>query len=143
MTLDAAAGGSLMSRSQNEAYNLIDEMALNQQQYSNERSTPRVAGRFETDFMTKVSAQMDSLQQQLSKLNVSAVTQSSPCSMSGGTDHLSINCQMGSSSEGDMEQANALNNFRPQNNPYNTYNPGWRNHPNFSWRNEQPQPNQN
>ena len=29
MTLDAAAGGSLMSRSQNEAYNLIEEMALN------------------------------------------------------------------------------------------------------------------
>ena len=29
---------------------------------------------------------------------------------------------------------------RPQNNPYsNSYNPGWRNHPNFSWSNPQAQ----
>ncbi|XP_035845295.1 uncharacterized protein LOC118491547 [Helianthus annuus] len=27
------------------------------------------------------------------------------------------------------------NQYRPQNNPYsNTYNPGWKNHPNFSWK---------
>jgi hypothetical protein len=47
--------------------------------------------------------------------------------------------------EGSVEQANMLNNnFRLQNNPYsNTYNSGWKNHPNFSWRNEQGQPNQN
>jgi hypothetical protein len=34
------------------------------------------------------------------------------------------------------EQAHALNSFqRPNNNPYSlTYNPGWRNHPNFSWK---------
>jgi hypothetical protein len=34
------------------------------------------------------------------------------------------------------EQARALNSFqRPNHNPYSqTYNPGWRNHPNFSWK---------
>jgi len=34
------------------------------------------------------------------------------------------------------EQAHALNNFqRPNHNPYSqTYNPSWRNHPNFSWK---------
>jgi hypothetical protein len=34
------------------------------------------------------------------------------------------------------EQAHALNCFqRPNHNPYSqTYNPGWRNHPNFSWK---------
>jgi hypothetical protein len=36
------------------------------------------------------------------------------------------------------EQAHALNNFqRPNHNPYSqTYNPGWRNHPNFSWKSD-------
>ena len=36
------------------------------------------------------------------------------------------------------EQAHALNNFqRPNHNPFSqTYNPGWRNHPNFSWKSE-------
>jgi hypothetical protein len=34
------------------------------------------------------------------------------------------------------EQAHALNSFqRPNHNPHSpTYNPGWRNHPNFSWK---------
>ena len=33
------------------------------------------------------------------------------------------------------DQANVINTFSKQN-PYSqTYNPGWRNHPNFSWRN--------
>jgi len=36
------------------------------------------------------------------------------------------------------EQAHALNNFqRPNHNPYSqTYNPGWRNHSNFSWKSD-------
>jgi hypothetical protein len=36
------------------------------------------------------------------------------------------------------EQAHDLNSFqRPNHNPYSqTYNPGWRNHPNFSWKSE-------
>ena len=33
------------------------------------------------------------------------------------------------------DQANAINTLNKPN-PYSqTYNPGWRNHPNFSWRN--------
>jgi hypothetical protein len=36
------------------------------------------------------------------------------------------------------EQAHALNSFqRPNHNSYSqTYNPGWRNHPNFSWKSD-------
>jgi hypothetical protein len=36
------------------------------------------------------------------------------------------------------DQANAMNTYKkPFQSPYaETYNPGWRNHPNFSWRNE-------
>jgi len=36
------------------------------------------------------------------------------------------------------EQAHTLNNFqRPNHNPYlQTYNPCWRNHPNFSWKSD-------
>jgi len=35
-TIDAAAGGTLMSKSDDEAYNLIEEMALNDFQWSTE-----------------------------------------------------------------------------------------------------------
>jgi hypothetical protein len=44
------------------------------------------------------------------------------------------------SSSIDQEQANYVgqNNYPPKNNSYsNTYNAGWRNHPNFSWSNNQ------
>jgi len=39
-----------------------------------------------------------------------------------------------------MEQVNAFNDFRKQSNgPFSeTYNPGWRNHPNFLWKQNQP-----
>jgi len=35
--IDAAAGGTLMSKKEEEVYNLIEEMALNNYQWSNER----------------------------------------------------------------------------------------------------------
>ena len=43
-----------------------------------------------------------------------------------------------------MEQVNAFNNFQKQSSgPYSeTYNPGWMNHPNFSWKQNQPTTNQ-
>jgi hypothetical protein len=40
----------------------------------------------------------------------------------------------------DQEQANYVGQYLPKNNPYsNTYNLGWRNHPNFLWSNNQGQ----
>ena len=50
------------------------------------------------------------------------------CNWCGGA-HLSDECT-------NIEQAQFVSNYnRAQNNPYsNTYNSGWRNHPNFAWR---------
>jgi hypothetical protein len=44
-----------------------------------------------------------------------------------------------------MEQVNAFNDYRKQfNGPYSeTYNSGWRNHPNFSWKQNQGRAPQN
>ncbi|XP_050217489.1 uncharacterized protein LOC126668326 [Mercurialis annua] len=40
------------------------------------------------------------------------------------------------------EQVNYIEGQRQANDPYsNTYNPGWRNHPNFGWRNQEGQDN--
>ena len=41
-----------------------------------------------------------------------------------------------------QEQVQAAQGFnKPNNDPFsNTYNPGWKNHPNFSWKSQQPQP---
>jgi len=54
-------------------------------------------------------------------------------------EHLTNNCPiLLSFKECLHEQAHALNSFqRPNHNPYSqTYNPGWKNHLNFSWKSD-------
>jgi Retrotransposon gag protein len=138
LIIDAAAGDNLMNMSVQDAYNLIDEMALGQQQWSSVRGPVRGApGVIEMDISTKLTTQMEAMQKSIDRLtnqNISAVHQSLTCAICGGGDHLAINYNWGRSVEGDAEQVNVLNNnYRPQNNPYSTsYNPRWINHPNFS-----------
>jgi Retrotransposon gag protein len=134
MTIDAAAGGSLMNRRIGDAYNLIEEMTLNQVQWSTEREPTKahMSGIFETDQITKLQAMVEALQTENRQIkseirqnkrqdsaNVSSVDQFFPCAICGCTDHLTVNCIYQQMEEGSVEQANMLNNnFRPQNNPY-------------------------
>ena len=55
-----------------------------------------------------------------------------------GDGHATNICPGNSSSLINSETANFVGNFnRDRNDPYsNFYNPGWRNHPNFSWSNQ-------
>jgi hypothetical protein len=60
------------------------------------------------------------------------------CQICETNEHLTNDCPtLPSFKECLHEQAHALNSFqRPNHNPYSqTYNTGWRNHPNFSWKN--------
>jgi hypothetical protein len=149
LIIDAAAGGNLMNMSARDAYKLIDEMALGQQQWSSVRGPVRGAsGVIETDISTKLAAQLEAMQKRIDRLtnqNVSAVHQSPPYAICGGGDHLAINCNWGGATEGDAEQVNVLNNnYQPQNNPYsNSYNPGWRNNQDNQPQNQNQSSNQN
>ena len=62
------------------------------------------------------------------------------CSIYASPMHSTQNCPSAPIfTEYPMEQANAFNDYRKQSaGPYSeTYNPGWRNHPNFSWKQNQ------
>ncbi|XP_023886157.1 uncharacterized protein LOC111998291 [Quercus suber] len=121
--VDVAAGGALMSKTHEAAYELLEELASNNYQWITERAMPRkTAGVLELDSITSLAAQMATLSQQLG-------------------NHSSANCQVGNPfAQLSYGQANYMSNFQHQNNPYsNTYNPGWRNHPNVSWSNNQGQ----
>ena len=49
-TINATAGSTLMNKTEDEAYNLIEEMTLNNFQWSSERAQPkRVGGKLELD----------------------------------------------------------------------------------------------
>jgi hypothetical protein len=63
------------------------------------------------------------------------------CSIYASPMHLAQTCpSLSAFVESPMEQVNAFNDFRKQSNgPFSeTYNPGWHNHPNFSWKQNQP-----
>jgi len=96
--IDAAVGDTLMSKTEEEEYNLIEEMALNNYQWSNERGQPkRVGGKYEIDALTLLTAKMDAMTQKLDKLNVHAVNSCAPsplCDRCGSLEHVSENCQV-------------------------------------------------
>ncbi|KAL5545248.1 hypothetical protein UlMin_009032 [Ulmus minor] len=139
--IDAAAGGSLMGKIPEEAHELLEVMAENNNQWHSERVTAkRPAAVHEIDSVNALSAQVAVLSRKLDSL--SSKLESKPtaeCDLCGG-NHASVECQVGNPfASPNSEQANYVSNFqRPQHNPYsNTYNPGWRNHPNLSWGNNQ------
>ena len=144
--LDASVGCALMSKSPNEAYHLLENMALNNFQWLSERVTPnRPGGVHKLDVFNNLAVQVSFLTKQLQstqlqnaqvvKTMIQVPTPS--CDFCNGP-HSSTKCQMGNPfGQMSVEQAQYLSKFpQPQFNPYaNNFNPGWRNHPNLYWRN--------
>nr|XP_027083595.1 uncharacterized protein LOC113705889 [Coffea arabica] len=137
--VDAAAGGALMGKSAEEPQQLIEKMAANNYQWANERGNiRRTACMLEVDTLNMLTAKMDNVVKILNRQVGSSSNQGvvvACCNNYGGNHDDS----MYSSSE----QVQYLNNYNrpPQNNRYsNTYNPGWRNHPNFEWKDQGNQP---
>jgi len=65
-TIDAVPGGTLMNKTEDEAYTLIEEMTLNNFQWSIERGQPkRVCGKLKVDVLTLLSVKVDTMTQRL------------------------------------------------------------------------------
>ena len=135
--VDASANGAILAKSYNEAYEILERMANNNYQWPAERaaSTRRVAGVHELDAMTALTAQVSSLTSVLKSMNVnSGMKPQHPTAASCtycGEEHLFDQCPSNPAS------ACYVGNFNRNHNSYsNTYNPGWRQHPNFSWNSQ-------
>ncbi|XP_027172203.1 uncharacterized protein LOC113771849 [Coffea eugenioides] len=135
--IDAASGGALANKTPREAWDLIEAMAENSQQFGFRENTPT----------RRVNeAETSSIQQQLSELT-SAVRQlamrdtprEKVCGICTSMDHCTDLCPI--LQENGAEQVNMAGGVpapRRQYDPYsNTYNPGWRDHPNLSYGNRQ------
>ena len=71
--IDAATGGALMGKSANEAFNLLEVMASNNYQWPNERATKKIAGLYEIDGFSALTAKVESLSRKLDTISVNAV----------------------------------------------------------------------
>jgi Retrotransposon gag protein len=144
MSIDAPADGAFANHSVDDAFDLIENIVLNQSQWSSKRQliNPTLS-KYEVSDFFMLHEKIDALTRQLGPTKVSAVQTATSCEICGAGNHVISECQYVKELEQEQtqeqEQVNMLNNsFRPQNNPYsNTYNPDCRNHPNFSYKNNQ------
>ncbi|XP_024020121.1 uncharacterized protein LOC112091245 [Morus notabilis] len=133
--VDASANGVILAKTYNEAYEILERMANNNYQWPAERAAAarRVAGIHEVDAVTALTAQVSSLASILKSMNheVNSPQFIAVSCTYCGEGHLFDSCPS------NPESACYMGNFNRNNNPYsNTYNPGWRQHPNFSWNSQ-------
>ena len=149
--VDEAAGRTIKNKTPEEAYEFIEEMSLTNYQSQVMRTKPtKTDDVYNVDSVTMLSNQVELLNKKidglLGSMQVHPVMR---CDSSGGGVHTEYQSFNPTTEE---EQVNYMgsNNFRSQNNPYNntyntgnTYNAGWRNHPNSSWGGQGNQKTQN
>ena len=136
-----------MGKNEVEAYQILKNVALNDCQWPVERVAPKKpVGVFDLNMFTNLSAQVSTLSKQLqasqqlgSQLSAHKVEESLlACEQCHGPHPTSQCLMMNAMGELTIEQAQYMEKF-PQNqnfNPYaQNYNPGWKNHPNLSWKN--------
>ncbi|CAH9118492.1 unnamed protein product [Cuscuta europaea] len=137
--INAACGGGIVNKTPSQAMNLISELAENSRYYNGRSSTRRVAAAESTPSLESQVASLTSLVKDfLLKPKNQEVKVCGICATQG---HSTDSCP--SLHE---EQVNALNFQGHQQKRYdrhsNTYNPGWRDHPNLRYENPQQQPPQ-
>ncbi|GAU31493.1 hypothetical protein TSUD_332680 [Trifolium subterraneum] len=142
MLLDASTGGSLRNKVESQARELIENMAQNEYRVQNDRGPKKKPGMLELDTGTALLAgqsKMCNIIESLLKIFTNqSVSQVQVNAAQGVTcDFCHQNHANGECFSAGSEEANYLANFRkssPNNNPFsNTYNKGWREHPNFGW----------
>ncbi|XP_024164254.1 uncharacterized protein LOC112171282 [Rosa chinensis] len=140
--LDAASGGSFVDKEPAAGMILIENRALNQQQYGGSKPTHTREKVNEVSTLVQLEDKINRLTSIVSQGMKGQVMVCGVCSMQG---HMSDQCPQ-LMEGGNFEGVNALGfqqgYQRPRNDPYsNTYNLGWRDHPNFRWKdNENAQP---
>jgi len=118
ITVDAAAAGALMNKDFTITYALIEDMALNLYQWTDERaitiSSPskKEAGMNEISSFDHLSAKVNELSQKFDNINNSVVIPTSilpPCGACGISGHTSIECKLGNVVE-NIKQLNFVQN---------------------------------
>ncbi|XP_021731319.1 uncharacterized protein LOC110698228 [Chenopodium quinoa] len=142
--IDAASGGSLMTKNPTEAKELIEKMAANDNYHPGGRHSVKKGGKLDVDALTLLTSSVQALTSKFDRLQAGTSTSSletyEMCNVQG---HIAPNCPK-NSSEMSIEEANAFYTSNPKRSydPHlNTYNEGWRNHLDFSYMNTQAQLN--
>src|SRR3954469_19281159 len=139
--IDTAVGGSINFSTATGIKSIIEAIAANEHIELYDRTMNQPEGKIDLKLADQVVKMKDQIaaevERRLKKMNIGEqkVEQVEPiisvmCEICGGP-HFAMHCVA------TQEQVEQIHMLR-QNNPYaNTYNPGWKNHPNFSWKDQQ------
>ncbi|XP_026396037.1 uncharacterized protein LOC113290669 [Papaver somniferum] len=148
LNVESMCNGLFIDKSANEAWTFLIKVAEKTQQWESISEPKKTAPvdnvrRIESNF--EEHAKVGSLDRRVEVLEMQKnVKTTAPtlrdqiematCAACHSSDHLVDSCpDLHEFQESRVEHANALYH-KQENNPYSqTYNPGWRNHPNFSW----------
>ncbi|XP_027351012.1 uncharacterized protein LOC113862053 [Abrus precatorius] len=131
--IDAAAGGTLNSKTPRATQELFEEMAMNNYQWSSTRSKPaKSTGIYSLDAVTSLAMQVETLGKKINGLSVNhQVAPVMRCDICRG-GHPNHECRATQE-----EPANVIGNIPPYQNYNGMNNPGWRNYANQPWNNNQ------
>ncbi|CAN6465339.1 unnamed protein product [Victoria cruziana] len=146
--IDSSCGGSLMLKSEDEAWLLYDTLAENslhntgptvlRHQTGTGTSILGRKGTSETGSGSHTDEKLDALSRKLDQLLSSrTIGYGQPvCALCDSSGHITDECPLSRAEPASDQAVNAAQDFSRPYDPYSaTYNPGWRNHPNFGWRN--------
>ncbi|PIN20749.1 DNA-directed DNA polymerase [Handroanthus impetiginosus] len=134
--LEHLNGDSFLFGTTAECHNLLNNLMANHYEKKSERATTsKATGVIEVDQVTILNAKIDFLMQSMKNFGVNQVQHTPVTCEECEESHPSEQCPHS------VESIQFLSNARkPQNNPnFNTYNPGWKQYPNFSWNTNQEQ----
>ncbi|KAL4369466.1 hypothetical protein GQ457_05G022580 [Hibiscus cannabinus] len=116
MMLGASANGTLLDKPPRESLEILDKLAQNDYQHPTARRGSARRGPAQLDSSDNILAQIASLTNMVKNMQKQPHIQE-------------VNCGQ------QVESSCYVGNYN-KNNISNTYNPAWRNHPNFSWKNQ-------
>ncbi|KAL5542443.1 hypothetical protein UlMin_010153 [Ulmus minor] len=158
--IETMCNGEFLHKDPDEAMDFLDDLSEKSHTWTGPNAIEsskksQTAGIYQLREEDSLKARLEILTKEIEVLKtkdarapepVARVESHEPCFMCNGLDHTPRECPTYFEIKEIKEECNALGiPFRKTYDPYsNTFNPGWKNHPNFSWRsNAQPPPQPN
>ncbi|KAL5572373.1 hypothetical protein UlMin_021970 [Ulmus minor] len=145
-------GGKFLQLRGQEAWESLETLSVNSQQWNCldsrvKPNAPKRGGIYEVRDDIDVKTTLANLTRKVEALVLSQTMNSRTevCALCQDSSHTAQSCpSLPTYQEAFSEQSNALHSYgKSSDSPFApTYNPNWRNHPNFSWRQNQPSMNQ-
>ena len=150
--VEMMCNGDFLSKDPDDAIEYLNELAEKAHTWTGPSATDstnrtKPSGVYQLREEDNLKAQLNLVTRKLEALEakdsrptrtVAKVESQAACFVCGEVDHVAQDCPTYGEMRGVYEeQCNALGMFQKPYSPYsNTYNPGWRNHPNFSWKSD-------